>query len=1055
MNFRNLSAWCILHPIPPLVLFIILTVGGLISFFNLGIDETPNIDVPAVSVTVTQPGASPAELETQITRRVEDAVAGLGNIKHITSTINEGISSTIIEFELGTNSDRATNDVRNEIAKTRQQLPQGIDEPVVQRLEYTGGPFVTYTIDSPKKSVEELSWMIDNDIARALLSVPGVGQVQRSGGVDREIRVNLDPSRLEALGVTADMISTQLRALNINLPGGRGELGPQEQAIRTLGSALNIDDLSAVQIALPNGRYARLDTIGTVTDATAEQRQIALLDGKPVVAFSLVRSPGANMVDVETKADQKLEELKRLLPADVHINRIRSEAIFVHQSYESCIEHLLLGAILAVIVIWLFLKDWRSAVISALAMPLSLIPTFVVMKWVGFTLNNMSLLGLSLVIGVLVDDAIVEIENIVRHMGFGKTPFKASLDAADEIGLAVVATTMTLVVVFVPVGFMGGIPGQFLRQFGLTVAVAVLSSLLVARMLTPLMAAYGLRPVKEESHASGSRLAKIYDGILASALRHRIITVVAGVVFFIIGIILFKMMPTSVIGTVDRGESLLTVELSPGSTLADTRAAVMRIVEIVGARPEVRKVFCTVGAPMAGRGRSSGSAGEVHKANVFIMLKPRNERKLSQQQFEQTVRPLIAKVPGARMAFTRVGGITGKLRVVLTSSDGSALIRTSEALADQMRGIPGVSDVISTASLQRPEIVVKPNFAVAAEQGAAVQSIARTALIATLGDVEANLPKFNLSDRQINIRVQLDPKYRDDLEAIRNLRVTGRGGRLVPLSSVADVSMGSGPAQLNRLDRARQVTIEASMATGLTLGDALKKVHELPAYVSKPSEIIDTPSGDAEIQKDIFGGFAAALGGAVLLIYAVLVLLFDGFLHPFTIMMSLPLALGGALMALVIAGQSLGFYSLIGIVMLMGLVTKNAILLVEYCLMSMREGVPRAVAIVEAGRTRMRPIMMTTVAMIAGMMPIAIGVGAGSEARQPMAICVIGGLITSTLLTLVVVPVVFTLIDDFQQWIKRKVNFHPEGHQTHSAGETPPEPITKAPALAESREKLK
>lgn len=1021
MNFRNLSAWCILHPVPPLVLFIILTLGGLVAFFNLGIDESPNIDVPAVSVAVTQPGASPAELETQVTRRIEDAVAGLGNIKHITSTINEGISSTIIEFELGTNSDRATNDVRNEIAKTRQQLPQGIDEPVVQRLEFTGGPFVTYTVSSPKKSVEELSWLIDNEIARSLLSVPGVGQVQRSGGVDREIRLHLNPARLESLGVTADMVSTQLRALNINLPGGRGELGSQEQAIRTLGSAPTIEALAAAQIALPNGKYARLDTIGTVTDATAEQRQIALLDGKPVVAFSLVRSPGSNMVDVETKADKKLEDLKKLLPKDVTINRIRSEAIFVHQSYESCLEHLILGAVLAVIVIWMFLRDWRAAVISALAMPLSLIPTFAVMKMVGFTLNNMSLLGLSLVIGVLVDDAIVEIENIVRHMGFGKSPYKASLDAADEIGLAVVATTMTLVVVFVPVGFMGGIPGQFLRQFGLTVAVAVFSSLLVARMLTPLIAAYFLKPVKED-HSQGW-MGRTYDRILVSALKHRLITIIAGVLFFGLGIVLFRMMPTSVIGTVDRGETLLTVELSPGSTLADTRSVVDRIVKIMQARPDVKQVFATVGAPMAGRGRQGGSAGEVHKANVYIMLKPRGERKLSQQAFEQEVRPLLRTVPGARLAFTRVGGITGKLRVVLTSNDGVALGRVSDQLADQMRAINGVSDVVSSASLQRPEIVVKPNFGAAAEQGVGVQSVARTALIATLGDIESALPKFNLSDRQINIRVQLDPSHRDDIETIRNLRVLGKGGRLVPLSSVADVGLGSGPAQLNRLDRARQVTIEASMAPGLTLGDALKKVHELPAYKSKPAEVIDTPSGDAEIQRDIFGGFAAALGGAVLLIYAVLVLLFNGFLHPLTIMMSLPLALGGALVALVMAGQSLGFYSLIGIVMLMGLVTKNAILLVEYCLLSMHGGMPRYEALLAAGRTRMRPIMMTTIAMIVGMMPIAIGVGAGSEARQPMAICVIGGLITSTLLTLVVVPVVFTCIDDFQNWLKKKVGF--------------------------------
>ena len=1013
MDLRHISAWSISNPVPTTVLFLILTIVGMFSFFTLGIDENPNIDLPIVSVTVTQAGAAPSELETQVTRKVEDAVAGVGNIKHITSTINEGASTTTIEFVLGTNSDRAVNDVRNEVSKIRQQLPQGIDEPIIQRLEFTGSAFVTYTVSSDKLSIEELSWLIDNNISRNLLSVAGVGQVQRSGGVDRQINVSLNPIQLNALSASADMVSLQIRMLNTNLPGGRGELGSKEQSIRTLGSAQNVDSLAQTQVMVAGGNYARLNTLGTVTDGASEQRQLALLNGKPVVAFSIVRSVGANMVDVEKGVDAKLASLEKGLSADIKINKIRSEARFVHESYDACIDSLFGGAVLAVIVIWLFLGNWRAALISALAMPLSLIPAFAVMKGCNFTLNNMSLLGLSLVIGVLVDDAIVEIENIVRHMNMGKSAFRASLEAADEIGLAVVATTMTLVVVFVPVAFMGGIPGQFLKQFGLTVAAAVLFSLVVARMLTPLMAAYFMKPMKE--HKSGGWLTRTYDALLHWALAHRLLTIAAGVVFFIGSIALLSTLPTSVIGNVDRNETLLTVELPPGSKLEDTTAVTQKLFDKLHARSEVNQVFVTIGTPTSGRMGNGASAGEVNKANIYISLVPREKRKLSQEKFEIDMRQQLNEVPGARLAFTRIGGITGKLKVVLTSDDGVTLNRAADKVADEMRSIPGIFDINSSASLQRPEILVKPDFAKAAEQGVSILAIAHTAMIATLGDIEANLPKFNLSDRQINIRVQLDPHYRQDLETIRNLRVLGKSGRLVPLSALADVQMGSGPAQIDRMDRARQVTIEASLSPDLPLGKALALVHQLPAYRSLPSNILDTPSGDVEIQKDIFTGFGMALLAAILLIYAVLVLLFEGYLHPLTIMMSLPLALGGALMALVIAHQSLGFYALIGIVMLMGLVTKNSILLVEYCLMAMKEGKHRYQAIVESGEARMRPILMTTVAMIAGMLPIALGIGAGSEARAPMAICVVGGLITSTLLTLVVVPVVFTYVDDFQQ----------------------------------------
>jgi hydrophobic/amphiphilic exporter-1 (mainly G- bacteria), HAE1 family len=998
----NISSWSIRNPIPTIVLFLVITLAGLVAFLGLGIDEQPNIDLPYVIVSVSQIGAAPSELETQVTRKVEDAIAGIGNINHITSTVNDGVSTTTIEFVLGTNTDRAVNDVRDAVTKIRQQLPQGINEPIIQRLDAAGGPFISHTVASSRRSDVELSWLVDNQIARALLAVPGVSQVQRSGGVDREIRVNLDPNRLQALGITADQVNTQIRALNINLPGGRGEVGTTEQAIRTLGSASTLEQLRSTQISLPNGRLARLDTLGTIADGTAEQRQIAFLDGKPAVSFSVVRSTGTNVVDVEAGVKAEIETLRSTLPKDIQIHLIRTNGKFVKLSYDASIEALWVGALLAVVVIFIFLRDWRSTLIAGLAMPLSVIPTFAVMKWAGFTLNNMSLLGLSLVVGILVDDAIVEIENIVRHIAMGKPPYEAALEAADEIGLAVVATTMTIVAVFGPVAAMGGIVGQYFKQFGLTVAAAVLFSLLVARMVTPLMAAYLL---KEMPHAEGkSGLTRFYDVILSWALRHRKLTVFGAIVFFIGSLMLAGGLQTSVFSVSDRGETVLNAELPPGTGIAETKRSLLALNSIVQKRSEVASVFTTVGG-------SNGGSGEVNKGTLFITLKPREERKLSQQQFEADVRPLLDQIPGMRVYFSARGK---PVQLVLTGENPEAINKVSKDLVDQMRSVPGLADVTSSAAILRPEILVTPNFDMAADQGVSVQSIARTALIATLGDIDANLAKFNLADRQINIRVQLDPAFRDNLQTISNLQVTGANG-LIPLREVSTVSIGSGSAQVDRYDRARQVTVSANLLPGTELGTALKRINKLSVYKTmEAAGVHEQTSGEAQIQEDVFSNFFSAIFAAVLLIYAVLVLLFGGFLQPLTIMMSLPLSLGGAVIGLLVFGKSLGIVALIGIIMLMGLVTKNAILLVEYCLMAMKSGQPRAQAIMSAGEARMRPILMTTIAMIAGMTPIALGLGAGSEARSPMAVAVIGGLVTSTLLTLIVVPVVFTLIDDMQ-----------------------------------------
>jgi hydrophobe/amphiphile efflux-1 (HAE1) family protein len=1004
MNW-NISAWCIRNPIPPIILFLLLTVSGIQALLSLGIEQEPNIDVPWVSVIVTQSGAAPLELETQITRRVEDAVSGVANVKHIRSTLNTGSSNTDIEFELGTDSDRATNDVREAVTRIRQHLPRGIDEPIIQRQDYVGDSGITYVVESPKRTAMELTYLIENDFSRSLMATPGIGQVYRFGGVDRQICVNLDPVRLEALGVTADMVNQQLRGLNVNLPGGRSEIGSSEQSIRTLGSAHTIENLRATRIALPGGRWVELGQLGTITDGGSEQRHMSLLNGKRAVGMEVVRRRGHNIVAVEKDSERVIKELEKKYP-DVKLTKIYSGAKFVRESCEATFESLILGALLAVVVIWLFLRDGRAAMISALAMPLSVIPTFAFMKAINFTLNDMSLLGLALVIGILVDDAIVEIENIVRHMNMGKKPYFASIDAADEIGLAVVATTLAAVVVFLPVAFMGGIPGQFFRQFGLTVSVAVFCSLLVARLITPVMAAYWLKNQKEDHGETW--ITRAYNKALTVVIKHRLITVIAGILFFVGSIFLFKSLPTSLVARIDRGEIHVNVELPPGSQLDDTVEVLQKLNEIVLKRPEVKTIFS-----------SAGSGGEVNQGRMFVVLKERSERKLTQDQLEDLIRPELQMVPGARVNFGGGWG-SGAVHILLTSHDPVALQTTAQELVKEVRTVPGLTDIQSSAAALRPEIVVHPDFARAAEQGVSVESIARTALVATMGDIDANRPKFDLSDRQIAIVVRLDPKFRQKMSVIGNLRVAGNNGRLVPLSSVAHVEFDSGLFKVDRYDRARQVSITAKFGANLTLGEAIKKIHDLPSFKHMPPSVSEHKAGDAEIQSDIFGGFGYSIVTGVLLIYAVLVLLFRGFLQPFTIMMSLPLSLGGALIGLLLFNKPIDMYALIGIVMLMGLVTKNAILLVEYCLVAMQNGMSREEAIFTAGRTRMRPILMTTTAMIAGMMPIAIGLGAGAEARAPMAIAVVGGLFMSTILTLLVVPVVFTYMDDFQRFIARR-----------------------------------
>ncbi|MBV6622827.1 MAG: efflux RND transporter permease subunit [Rivularia sp. (in: Bacteria)] len=1024
----NVSAWSIKKPIPTIVLFLILTIVGWFCFNILGIDTNPNIDIPAVQVTVTQPGAGPTELESQVTKKIEDAVAGLGNIDELRSVVTDGVSNTTINFDLGTNSDRATNDVRNAIAQIRQSLPQDINDPIVQRLEFSGSAVMTYVVSSDKRSVEELSNLVDETISRALLSVKGVAEIRRVGGVDREIRVNLDPQRLQSLGITATQVNDQLRAFNINLPGGRAEIGGSEQSIRTLGSAQSVDVLRNYEIILPSGGSVALSTLGDIEDSFGEVRQTARLNNKPVVAFQVLRSTGSVMVTVEEGVKKQVDKLEKTLPQDVKMELIFTRATFVRNSYESTMNELLIASVLAVVVILLFLRDWRATLITAVTLPLSIIPTFGVMFALGYTLNNMTLLGLGLAVGNLVDDAVVEIENMERHLGMGKEPKQAAFDSSAEMGLAVIATSATIIAVFLPVAFMGGIPGQFFQPFAMTVTAATVFSTAVARMVTPMMGAYllkskvkgqsskvrgqekvidNLKSFPSSSHPplspSSRRRFQPYASTLRWALRHRITTLLLALAFFVASLMLVPMIPKGLVDSADVGISGVSIELAPGSTLEDTKKVVTQATNLISQNPAIESVLSTE---------------NVGSANLTVRLKPKQERELSQSEFEEQVRPQFAEIPGARISFQSTGAVGGRkdLTIVLQSENPQALKKAADDLEKQMRSIPGLVEATSTASLVKPEILVVPDPQRAADLGVTVQSIARTASLATIGDGDANLAKYNLPDRQIPIRVQIDPEARNDITNIKNLQVPSQNGGLVPLLAVADIRFGSGAATINRFDRMRQVSVEANLQ-GISLGDGLKAVNQLPAMKNLPPEVARRSAGDAEIMEEIFGRFGAALGLAVMMIYAILVILYNNFLHPITIMVALPLCLGGTLLALLIAQKALGLYALIGIVLLLGIVTKNSILLVDYAIIGLEQGKRQRQAVIDAGVSRLRPILMTSLSTIAGTFPLALGLGAGAEVRQSMGVAVIGGFTTSTLLTLVVVPVLFTYIDNFQHWI--------------------------------------
>ena len=1010
----NVSAYSIRNPLVAILLFVLLTLGGLYGFMQMKVQQFPDIDLPAVVVTVTLPGAAPSQLENDIAKKIENKLTSIEGVKHIRTTLQTGAATMVTEFVLEKDIQEAVDDVRSAVGEVRGDLPAAANDPIITKVSTAGFPVVTYSVASENMNVEDLSWFVDDTVTKRLSDIPGVSTVSRIGGLQREITVAADPIALSGLKYPIAQLSEQITGIQQDSSGGEAEVGKTTQTIRVLGAVERASDLNNLQVAVPTGGTQALGRMAQITDGAADPSSIAKLDGQTVVAFNITRSRGASEVEVMELVDAELAKLSADV-GNIDIEKVYDRATPIAEDYQASLRMLIEGGLLAVVVVFLFLRNIRATFVAAVALPLSVIPTFLGMYLFGFSLNIISLLALSLVIGVLVDDAIVEVENIIRHLRMGKTPYEAAMEAADEIGLAVVATTFTLIAVFLPTAFMGGIVGQFFRQFGWTAALSIFASLMVARLITPMMAAYILRPEKKHVEKQ-SALMDWYLKVVSWTLHHRWITMGATLLLFVASLALVKLLPTSFIPDNDIDQTRVEIELTPDVALEDTERVAAMASERILAMPEVTHIFTSVGEAQAAMEASSGGKAE-NIAGLDVVLAPRAER-ASKQEIERKISSMLSEVPGARFTVgLSSGGETG-YNFSLTSTDPRLLEQTAQQMMAEIRALPSAGAVTSDRSLPRQELTVTPNRLAMADKGVTTQDIAATLRVATVGDYEQRLSKLNLDTRQVPIVVRLPDIAKQNVSQLEGLYVPSAlpAGQGVRVGEVASLNFGTGPAQISRLDRERAISITVQPANG-ELGDLVQAVKSIPSMQQLPASITIIDQGQAENMAELFSGFVIAMSVGVVCILGVLILLFGRILQPFTILMALPLSIGGAFVGLVITNSSLSMPSMIGFIMLMGIATKNSILLVDYALIAQRRGLARFDAIIDSCRKRARPIIMTTIAMGAGMMPLVFGWGdADPTFRRPMAAAVLGGLVTSTLLSLVVIPVVYTLMDDLSGW---------------------------------------
>ncbi len=1016
-----LSELSIRRPVFATVMMLALVTLGFFSYRRLNVDMYPDVEIPVLTITTVYEGAPPESVEREVTRRIEEAVNPVQGVKHISSTSQEGVSSIVVQFTLQTKINDAAQETRAKVSAIRGELPKECDESVIQKLDFSAAPVISLAVRSDTLGARELTTLAEKRIKRRIENVPGVGRVDLVGDSKREVNVWLDPIRLEALGLGVNEVIAGLNQENVDTPLGRLNREGYETPVRVSGKPEEVTAYPDMVIAWRDGRPIRLKELGQVRDGIEEPRSLAMVNGVPAVALNVLKQSGANTVSVADGVEEALEGLSKEMPSGVRLEIVRDSSRFILESVEDVQMTLLLGGLLTIFIVFCFLNSWRSTVITGLTLPISVISAFIIMMALGFTLNVMTLMGLSLAIGLLIDDAIVVRENIVRHLQRGKDHCRASLEGTAEIGLAVMATTFTIVAVFVPVAFMKGIVGRFFYQFGITVAFAVLVSLFVSFTLDPMLSSRWVDPDMEGSEKKNKNvlyrllerfndgfdgLAEKYRSVISWALDHRMRVFSFGLAAFAGALLLAPLLGSSFFTTYDRGEFQVNFSASPEAGLEESRGRVLAILDVLDALPGIELTYATVGA---------GDTGTVREGTIYVKLKEKNERHHTQQELEAMARREISKIPGIISSITEADNLQGAspINVNLKGDDLDVLKEYSEKIKKRMQEIPGVVDVASSLDQDKSEVRLVVDRARAVNVG-----ISTGQIVETLGPLIGGKVATTYEDSDgdsYDVRVRLPESYRRSPAQLGRLTLLSSlpdGQRmLVPLGDVVQLRMDLSPARIQRLDLRRQVTLSASNV-GIALGDAVNAIQDAVKEVGLPPGYVISWSGEAEDMAETFQYMAEALALAVILIYLILAAQFESFVAPLSIMISLPLSLVGVVVMLYFTGDTLNIMSLIGLIMLMGLVTKNAILLVDYANILKKQGFDRKSALVEAGKTRLRPIIMTTLAMIFGMLPLALALGPGAEMRAPMARAVIGGLITSTLLTLVVVPVVYTLFDD-------------------------------------------
>lgn len=1015
------------RPVFATMMIMSLVVLGLFSYIKLNVDLYPDVDFPFVVVTTVLPGAGPEQIETDVTKKVEDAVNTIAGVDKISSTSYEGASVVIIQFKLTVDGKMAAQDVREKVSAIRSTLPKEIEDPVIQRYDPASLPIMALAI-SGKRSEKEVTDFTKNVIKKRLENVPGVGNIELVGGAEREIEVLVDASKLESYKLSIQDVMQSVGAAHVEIPGGNLIKGDRQVLLRTMAKFKTVEGFENIVIANPMGHPVYLRDIGTVIDGQKERTSLTRLNGSTAVGLNLMKQSGSNTVDVAAHVYKELDKLRKELPPDINIVMAMDNSVYIRDSINDVLFDILYGGLLAVLVIYLFLGNMRATIISALALPSSIIASFIMMYALNFTLNMMSLLALSLAVGLLIDDAIVVIENIYRHMQQGETPLEAAKSASEEIGLAVMATTFTVVAVFVPVAFMPGIVGRFFYQFGMTISVAVLVSLFVAFTLTPMLSSRWLNKEDEELTKDGNfwrkglyyfnhmfeYFSEKYKGLLAWSLHHRlVVSIIATLIFFgsmgIMGALGSQFFPDT-----DRSEFFINIKAAPGSSIEQTSNICKQVEDYLRTQKEVINLYTTIGS----------GTDPVTKATIQVKMVKKNQRKISDKDLINKVREFTKTIAGAKFGYLMEGGPGGSEKPITYSIRGEDLNKL-KPLADKvekiLRSADGAVDVDNSLETSKPEVRIQLDREKANDVAVNPYQIASGVRAMVDGYIAT---QYQVGDEQIDVRVKLRKEDRQDMSNIAALTMLSgkknpdQTNVLVRLGDIATVQKGEGPSQINRYQRQKEIRVDAGLS-GKVLGEVINEVKgDIAKIPLEPGYTIGAV-GEAEMQDESFGNILLSLMLAIVFVYIVLAAQFESFIHPFSIMLAMPMSIIGAVLFLLLFGSSVSVMSLIGIIMLMGLVTKNGILLVDYANVMRERGMSREEALLVAGPTRLRPILMTSFAMIFGMVPVAFALGEGSEFRAPMGQAVIGGIITSTFLTLLLVPVVYTLLEDFGNFFKR------------------------------------